>query len=187
MCPLSFCLFGIPQPQSSLYSSTGTQHDPGHWGSLAEHSSLLVQRSGICHSQLHSWGTALMTFPHPYKQHLSAGCWETLSHPWRWKGQSWRHLAAIAEQQLKPQSNLCTCTLPQSQQLESAGEALCFSHTGVASLLKQTPFLSPQASNLSLKEISVLFPKAPAKKKPLPFATASVFSSANWSLSLLPL
>jgi len=49
----------------------------------------------------------------------------------------------------------------------------------VSSLLKQTPFLSPKASNLSLKEISVLFPKPPAKKKPLPFATASVFFSAS--------
>lgn len=84
-----------------------------------------------------------------------------------------KHIRAITKVATKtPEQPVHLQPLSQKQQPGFTEGGACFSHAAVSSMLKQTPFLSPKASHLSLKEISVLFPKPPAKKKPLPFATA---------------
>lgn len=76
--PLSFCLFGIPQLQSSLYSSTALQ---GPSTTLANGTSWLsissVWYNGAAfatYSIIHDQSAALMILSHPYKRHASEGC-----------------------------------------------------------------------------------------------------------------
>lgn len=71
---------------------------------------------------------------------ISKGCWEPSSHLHRRKGQSWRHLRAIATQELKSQCNLCTSDHSATKQAAwiSRRGSLLLSHTAVSSPLTQT-------------------------------------------------
>lgn len=176
------CLFvsRIPQPESPLHRSPALQ---GPNTTLAEHFFLLVPRGGICHLQHYTRSkrcsdvitSSLQTAPlRAAENHYSTFA-------------DGKDRAEGTSEQLQRRSRnpRATCapptTLPQNKQLGLAEEGACFSLTKQFHHRWHEHSLSPKASNLSLKEISVLFPRPPAKKKP--FANPSVFFSASESLS----